>query len=531
MRIPCKVDSVFLVILLAAAFLFLFHLDHRPFWQDEAETACLAKSVLNYGVPRAFDGVNLVSQEEGREFDAGYLWRWSPWLQIYLVAGAFKIFGCTNAAGRLFFALCGLGCVCLIYFFVKRYFGDLPWARMAAASLASSVTFLLFSRQCRYYSLGALLVLTSLYAFRGEWRSRFGPAALLVVSLVLMFYTNYLLFFSYTLAFALAAVLIYWRELSLTRSLAVAMGVGILIAPGLTLFLVFKEASMLRFISIWSSYEIYFASLFQFMAPMPIALVLLSRWGWALGRNCLFQNSEERFLFFLALIIFFNIIVLGVVPQSEIRYLIVLSPLTAIILGWTVCKVWRYQRFSGALLAILLCFTNFLNMVPMTWLGIANQPCHNDNFMLTSPNIPLKLYLTELFSSYPDTNQALIQFFQTHAQPGEVIFTTYGDLPLQFYTNCQVLGGLQGRLPPPGEPPSWVVKRWYTRWNREQRLNLSEVFIENHHLQLSQDYQALVLPAEDEYFGNNPDPYYHRFVPPWCSLAQLTIYQIKSKVR
>ena len=71
----------------------------------------------------------------------------------------------------------------------------------------------------------------------------------------------------------------------------------------------------------------------------------------------------------------------------------------------------------------------------MDWLRIVNRPMVNDRHMLTYPNLPLKLFLTELFSGYPDVNRNLIQFFQTHARPGDIILTTYGDLPLQFYTS------------------------------------------------------------------------------------------------
>ena len=97
--------------------------------------------------------------------------------------------------------------------------------------------------------------------------------------------------------------------------------------------------------------------------------------------------------------------------------------------------------------------------------------------MLTYPNLPLKLFLTELVLAYPDVNQNLIQFFQTHAQPGDTILTTYGDLPLQFYTSFKVLGGLQGNISL-ARPPDWVVLRWYTRWNRDYHLNESEVLTE-----------------------------------------------------
>ena len=63
-----------------SAFLLFYQLGQRPFWQDEAETACLAKNVLKYGLPRVTDGVNIISQEQGREYGPDLIWAWSPWM-------------------------------------------------------------------------------------------------------------------------------------------------------------------------------------------------------------------------------------------------------------------------------------------------------------------------------------------------------------------------------------------------------------------------------------------------------------------
>ena len=143
--------------------------------------------------------------------------------------------------------------------------------------------------------------------------------------------------------------------------------------------------------------------------------------------------------------------------------------------------------------------------------------------MLTYPNIPLRLFLTELFSPYPDVNHHFIRFFQTHARPGDIILTTYGDLPLQFYTPFQVIGGLQGDVSP-SRPPDWVVSRYEIRYNRVGRLQDSEKFIREK-LSLAADYQAIKLPWEDEAFGNRADPYCHPFVPAAGPLVQAVIYK------
>jgi hypothetical protein len=513
-----------MIILALGAFLLLFGLDNRPFWQDEAETACLAKNVLKYGVPRAYDGVNLVSQEAGQEYDEDFLWRWSPWLQIYVTAAAFRLGGFTTYAGRLPFALMGLACIFLVYQLVRHNFGDRPWALVAAALLISSVPFLLYARQCRYYSLGALFTLMSLYAFKEDWQSRFMPAILLSLSIGLLFYSNYLLVFSFIIPALLAAVWIYPKSFPLKRTLVLAFFILIIILPGLFLSKIQQQSKIVNLVVIPKNLENYFGGFFQYLLPIPIILYLLWRWRRVLWiRAGIPEEPGEKFILFLSLIIVGNIILLSPAPQCEHRYLVHLYPLCAIILGWIILKAWRYDKISGVLLAFLLFFTNWLYLVPMEWLHISNRPMLNDRHMITSPNLPLKLFLTELCSPYPDVNRNLIEFFQTHARPGDIILTTYGDLPLQFYTPYQVIGGLQANISP-ARPPDWVVSRWETRWNRAYQLQDSEKFIREK-LSLAQNYQPIPLPCEDEAFGNNPNPLSHRFIPAANRLAGVIIYK------
>jgi hypothetical protein len=512
------------VILGMAAFLLLFRLDHRPFWQDEAETACLAKNVLQYGVPRAFDGVNIISQEQGREYDQNFLWRWSPWAQIYVTAAAFRLGGLTTYAGRLPFAIFGLGCVFMVYWVVNRNFANPGWACLAALLLTLTVPFLLYARQCRYYSLGMALTLMSLYAFREDWRTKTGPAFLLALSLGLLFYTNYLLFLSFAGALGLAAVLLYPADIPWRRTLRLIAGIGLIILPGLFLFRIQKQAMMVSLGAILINLDKYAIDFFQFMFPLPVVIYLAWRWSRIIWSTAaLPQEPEERFVMFLGVVILGNILLLSPAPQSELRYLVHLYPLCAIILGWTVCRVWRFQKFSGVLLALLLLGTNWLCLVPMEWLRMTNHPIHNDARMLTFPNLPLRLYLGELSSPYPDVNQSLIKFFQSRTRPGDTILTTYDDLPLQFYTACRVIGGLQ-QVAPLTRSPDWLVLRWYTRWNRQYDLNDSERLVREL-LAVPGAYRRVALPGEDELFGYQPDPYFHHFMPPMISLAPLAVYE------
>ena len=519
-------DPVLVIILLAAVFLLFFHLDQRPFWQDEAETGCLAKNVLKFGLPYAYDGDNLISQEEGREFaDGDYLWRWSPWLQIYLHAASYLVMGPTTFAGRFPFALCGLLTILMVYILIRRRFNDIAWARISALLLTFWVPFLLYARQGRYYAVGALLVVLSLYAFRGKWGTRTGPAALLVVSLALLFYANYLLFLSFCAAIFLAAMIVYIREIKPVRTIILGLLTVVLVMPGVWVSRMGEQSSLMNIDKFMDGLTWYLTDIGVFMLPIPLVAYLLIRWiGAPFRRSNGAGDPGERFVVFLVIITAINILVLALVPQIFNRYLAHLYPAAAIICGWVAVKAWRFQKLTGILLFVLLAFTNFLTVLPMGWLGWVNRPWHTAYNMLNYPDIPLRLYLTELNSNIRDVNQCAIDFFRANAGKDDVIFANYGDLPLIFYTDFKVMGGLQGRIPDDGHPPDWVLKRPFLTLSRDRMFMKSDEYMYKK-LDLENDYEAIALSCPAEMWGARADPYSHEFLPVEEPYRHLTVYR------
>ena len=165
-------------------------------------------------------------------------------------------------------------------------------------------------------------------------------------------------------------VWLYYAEMPLTRSLTVDQHGWDHHFPGV-IFLShpptgFDGEPGWLFWLIWKPTSVIF---FQFMFPLPLAFYLLWRWGRLLWtRSGLSGAPEEKFILFLSLIVLGNILILTPAPQCELRYLVHLYPLCAIILGWIVCQAWRYQKFSGVLLAVLLLGTNWLNIC-CPWIG------------------------------------------------------------------------------------------------------------------------------------------------------------------
>jgi hypothetical protein len=58
-----------------AGVLLLANLGNQYLWQDEAQTALLARTILSAGVPLGYDGRNHFSQELGVEYGEDGIWK------------------------------------------------------------------------------------------------------------------------------------------------------------------------------------------------------------------------------------------------------------------------------------------------------------------------------------------------------------------------------------------------------------------------------------------------------------------------
>jgi hypothetical protein len=514
-------------VLVLAAFLLFYNLGQRPFWQDEAETACLAKNVLATGLPYAYDGLNVVSQEEEREFDkvGGYLWRWSPWIQIYMQAAGFSVGGLNAAAGRAPFALAALLAVYWTFRLVRRHFGDRNLALLAALLLTTCVPFLLIGRQARYYAPGTLFVLWTLDAFLSDWQRKTGPLWAMFAGMALLFHANYLLFLSFAPTALAAALLVYperfhWRRLGAV----IAITLAVVVIPGALLYRIGSQSGMFDILLVPENLMLYFADLCMFCIPLPVSAYLAWRWRGVAFGGARPADPAERFALFCAVLIVLSLLFLGLVPQRFFRYIAHLLPLCAFLLAFCVRRLWDFSRLAAALLFFLLAATNWLAVYPMERLKIVNRPWQNDFRMLTSNNFPLKLFVTELVCGYPDVNTAIVDFFAARAKPGQTIVAEYGDLPLQFaLTGVRVLGGLQGEIPPDTRP-DWVLRRRVVRVNRDRFLFGTRAFTDS--LDYERDYERVALPFPDETFGNRTDdPNHHYFIAVESPQKELEIWR------
>ena len=160
------IDHVVTLITLLSLPLFLYGIGNTYLWQDEAQTALLARSVLQHGVPMVGEGPHSLSAHMGTDAGLHGIYFQISWLQAYVAAASFQVFGESSWSARLPFALAGWLCVPLIAWVVLRAGGTPVAARVAALLTATSVPFIVCSRQSRYYALtsAAALLTVGTYA-------------------------------------------------------------------------------------------------------------------------------------------------------------------------------------------------------------------------------------------------------------------------------------------------------------------------------------------------------------------------------
>src|SRR5207237_1055052 len=125
-------------------------------WAAEGDTAVLASNILKFGVPKAWDGVTFMDSDFGARENEQLVMVSSPWVQYYVTAASFLVFGQNTFAARFPFALAGWMSILLGYFIVWQITINLCAGFSDDLLLVLAVHCLLCSRQSRYYALSML---------------------------------------------------------------------------------------------------------------------------------------------------------------------------------------------------------------------------------------------------------------------------------------------------------------------------------------------------------------------------------------
>ncbi|MBI1861000.1 MAG: hypothetical protein HYR96_08785 [Deltaproteobacteria bacterium] len=181
------------LLLLVPVYLLFAHLDHVAFWDDEAQTALLARNLNETGHLTGWNGRNLFAYRNGTLLADDFSVRQPP-LDIIVTAFSFRFWNESVTSGRVPFALAGLLSLLLLFLSARVERKEWDFAFWSVATYGLSVAFILNVRQCRYYGLCLLFgvaarLLLLIWRERGDrW-----PLFLFPFAIALLYSANYLI--------------------------------------------------------------------------------------------------------------------------------------------------------------------------------------------------------------------------------------------------------------------------------------------------------------------------------------------------
>jgi len=119
---------------------------------------------------------------------------------------------------------------------------------------------------------------------------------------------------------------------------------------------------------------------------------------------------------------------------------------------------------------------------------------------------PIKDFIYEITHDYDGPIEGIVKYINANGNKDDIVAITYGDMPLKFYTNMRIIGGLTGEDYTRVKEARWVIMRKYAICDRD--LKVRDYFLES----LSpEDYEAIVIDYPDTLFENREVLCWHNF--------------------
>lgn len=545
---------VAIVVVLGAVLIFT-NLGSDYLWEDEGDTAALAVNILKFGVPKAWDGAAFLDSDHGARLNRDLVMVTHPWVQYYLTAASFLIFGQNTFAARLPFALAGWMSILFVYVFLWRWTQSRLTAFTAATILTVSVQFLLYARQCRYCALNLLLICWLFWSFFKMKSAR--DCALFVVAAALSFHTHP---YGIASAVALCGLSVVYRPFTTQRRWVwfAAPAIALLTLPWLALSSLSSAGSELNTTTVQSVGEfsercaqafIECTSVTPLIGSVILCIVAVAwtrfrkkRPADSLGnltitkeRTRIFDTNEASII----ISAFATILLFGLataVTQSSdslwlagMRYCSAVLPLAAMVAAIAIVKVSHGRSPIWVALCLVFAFTKLAQLTP--W--VSGNPSGFIRFGKYSvgAHVPARIadrflgsgflmFVRDLWRANPGTVAKSCKYLRENAKPGDVAIINYGMEPTYFYTRLpQAMGILQSypvyrRARELGLPDfvfgadhaRWIV--WRSAWETGPGYAMSDVLKD---LIKRGALITTVLEMEETVWENREDIHFHRF--------------------
>lgn len=436
----------FLIVAVIGGVLIFTNLGSGYLWADEGDTAVLAHNIDKFGLPRAWDGKTFMDSDFGARVNSDLVMVSSPWLQYYVTAASFALFGESTFAARFPFALAGWLTILLVYRLIWTATADRRAALCGSILMIGSVQFLLFCRQSRYYTLATLLTCL-LVEFFLQMRS-LRRAVAFGICAILLFHTHpigiipVLALGGLTLVDSNFSTQRRWYWLTLPAILALTTPWFFQARTGYTENTVLVPSVRDFFLRL-IQYLVECASVTPLVGIVALCLFALI----ARSTTQRFQAAERALLVVIAAVSLS--LALGAIATERsaaiwvtgVRYTSAIIPLLAIIASLLIIKVSRGHTIVLVSLVVVFTLTKFDQITPWA-LWVNKNP---EDKLLVDLHAPKKaidaflptenlLFVRDLFQKNIGTLGQSVEFLRQHASPGDLVITNYESEPLYFHT-------------------------------------------------------------------------------------------------
>ena len=548
----------FAIVAVVGAVLIFTNLGSDYLWEDEGDTVALASNILKFGVPKAWDGGAFLDSDHGARLNRDLVMVTHPWIQYYLTAASFLVFGENTFAARIPFAIAGWMSILFVYLFVWRLFGNRLTAFSAAALLVFSVQFLLYAKQCRYCALNMLLVVWLFWTFFKMNSAR--DCVLFILASVFLFHTH-----PYGIApvVALGALSLIYRPFVIQRRwiLFATPAIALLTLPWLALSSLSSSGSALNTTAAQSAGEfiercaqafIESTSVTPLIGSIILFLIAALSIRWKRKDTIdaapsdsasaeqqvaprFFETNETALLLSALLTIVFYGLATAITQSSDslwlagMRYGSAVLPLAAMVAALAIAKVSRTSVLFSILLLLVFGLTKLAQLTP--W--VAGNPSGLIHFGKYSvgAHVPAKMvdrflgtglmvYVRDLWRENPGTVAKSCKFLRENAKPGDVLIVNYGMEPTYFYTRLPQAMGILRHYPvyerarELGLPEyvfgvdhvRWIV--WRSAWETGPGYAINDVIRE---IVERGGRITSVMEMEETVWENREDIHFHRF--------------------
>lgn len=500
---PVKGEKIFIwAMTLLAAILILCNLGNTYLWSDEAHTALLGRTILSHGLPKGTDGFNSYSVDpsgSNSDMDQSGTWIVTPWLPYYLVA-PLTLFPAQGAEWilRLPFAMFGIFTVPLVYSLAKRLFGR-QVAVISTILLVFYVPFLLYSRQCRYYSLAMFFSAWLLIAYDKFLKNEKGWLLHVFLSQLFLFHTSYMIWAGMGAGLALHFFLMVFDKKRLENAFFLAMYAGLCHLPWIFKFATKASRDVADAGKFAENFKNFLIGMNNHLLPAAFLLTaLIIIW---LSRKRMVRLPERPVALF-SFLIACNLTAACFSTGYFFRYLVGVIPAALILQAFFLGEIFKRQKIAALVMAALLIGTNVFALPVERGFKITTWDVRNKAIT----RFPLADYLYEITHEYRGPIRGIVEYLRANARDGQKVAITYGDLPLKYYfPKLRIVGGLTGEnldKERAGEA-DWVIPRHYT---------MQSVRAVNEYLlsrALPGAYQQIEIDYPDYTFENIPEPEMH----------------------